>query len=99
MESKAYEIYRNAVGGITFNGDKMKELDELPKKIQDAWKAVDEHYDEKIDGYKQRIADMIPINDGDDSNDNDACDCKSCRNIRCSVCRSCWKTVEEWIHY
>ena len=62
MESKAYEIYRNAVGGITFNGDKMKELDELPKKIQDAWKAVDEHYDSTISKFRSKHNDFERCN-------------------------------------
>ena len=59
MESKAYEIYRNAVGGITFNGDKMKELDELPKKIQDAWKTISKFRGndfERCNNYNKYIA-------------------------------------------
>lgn len=41
---KSYEIYKTAVEGVTMNGDKMKELDELPEKIQNAWCAIDKYY-------------------------------------------------------
>ena len=43
-ECKSYEIYKTAVEGVTMNGDKMKELDELPEKIQNAWCAIDKYY-------------------------------------------------------
>ena len=32
-----YEMYREAVGGVTWNGDKMKEFEEMPDNIQKAW--------------------------------------------------------------
>ena len=34
-----YEMYRKMVGGITWNGDKMKEYEEMPEKIRKAWEA------------------------------------------------------------
>ena len=44
MLSDAYEVYKKSVGGRTFNGEKMKEFDELPENIKDAWLAIDIHY-------------------------------------------------------
>ncbi len=32
-----YEKYRETVGEITMNGDKMKEFDELPERVKLAW--------------------------------------------------------------
>jgi hypothetical protein len=40
-KSIAYEIYKKNVGGITFNGEKMKEFYELPEKIKNAWLQVE----------------------------------------------------------
>ena len=41
---EAYEIYREAVGGVTWNGDKMKEFNEMPEKQRNGWIAVQEHF-------------------------------------------------------
>ena len=54
--SKAYEIYKKSVGGITFNGDKMKDFSDLPEGIKNAWSDVDNHY-EKI--YKELHKNVI----------------------------------------
>ena len=45
--SKAYDIYREAVENKTMNGEPMKDLNELSRQIQDAWKAIDTHYTQK----------------------------------------------------
>lgn len=39
MES--YNVYSNAVGGKSWNGESLKEYTELPKYIQDAWSQVE----------------------------------------------------------
>ena len=33
-----YNAYRDAVGGKTWNGENMKEYNDMPEKIQNAWK-------------------------------------------------------------
>lgn len=43
MSSKSYDIYKEEVGGKTFNGEDMKPFEDLPEKIQNAWKAIDKH--------------------------------------------------------
>jgi hypothetical protein len=53
--SEAYEIYKVSVGGITMNGDKMKNLDELPILIQTAWKNIDSHYEYKIKQLEEKL--------------------------------------------
>ena len=32
-----YETYREMVGGVTWNGDNMKEFEEIPERLQNAW--------------------------------------------------------------
>ena len=32
-----YNAYRDAVGGKTWNGENMKDFDEMPDKIKNAW--------------------------------------------------------------
>jgi hypothetical protein len=32
-----YNLYKNAVGGKTWNGENMKQFDEMPINIQNAW--------------------------------------------------------------
>jgi len=44
---EAYDIYKHAVGGKSWNGEKLKEYDELPANIKNAWTAVHEHYTQK----------------------------------------------------
>ena len=39
---EVYDIYREAVGGQTWNGDKMKDFNEMPEKQRNGWKAVEE---------------------------------------------------------
>jgi hypothetical protein len=45
--SVAYEIYKEAVGGKTFDGKDMKQYEEMPENIRNAWTAVDNHYTKK----------------------------------------------------
>lgn len=45
MDSKAYEIYKNETGGVTLMGMPMKEFNELPERIMNAWKAIDKYYE------------------------------------------------------
>ena len=45
--SVAYETYKKAVDGKTMTGEDMKELSQLPEKIQYAWCSIDKHYTEK----------------------------------------------------
>lgn len=45
--SKAYEIYKKAVGGITMNGEQMKKIEELPDVVKAGWKAIDDEYTKK----------------------------------------------------
>lgn len=33
-----YNAYKEAVNSVAWNGDKMKEYDELPERLQIAWK-------------------------------------------------------------
>jgi hypothetical protein len=47
MGSKAYEIYKEAVGGKTWNGEDMKKFEEMPENIRNAWSSIDKHYTEK----------------------------------------------------
>lgn len=47
MESIAYNIYKKAVDGKTMTGEDMKDLKDLPEKIQQAWLSIDKHYTEK----------------------------------------------------
>lgn len=44
---EAYNVYKEAVGGLTWNGDKMKEFDEMPEKQRNAWIAVENHFDKE----------------------------------------------------
>jgi hypothetical protein len=37
---RAYEIYKQTVGGVTFDGKPMLEYDELPSHIKKAWDNV-----------------------------------------------------------
>ena len=39
--SQAYKIYKREVGGVTFDGKPMKEFQELPNKIKNAWITID----------------------------------------------------------
>ncbi len=34
---KNYDAYKISVGGVSFNGQKLKEFDEMPEKIRNAW--------------------------------------------------------------
>lgn len=54
VKSQAYEIYKDKVG-ITMNGDPMKNLNELPYHIIQAWKEIDWYYHEKIRNLHQQI--------------------------------------------
>lgn len=47
----SYEIYKNAVGGKTWEGKDMMEFSEMEKvnpKVAEAWKEIDNHYNKKI---------------------------------------------------
>jgi len=46
--SNSYSIYKREVGGTTMNGDKMKDFDELPLHIKNAWIAIDTFYKKAI---------------------------------------------------
>ncbi len=59
--SKAYEIYKTATGGKTFDGTPMKPFDILPDYIKDAWIAIDKTYTEKKPKVKKDKPEL-PIN-------------------------------------
>jgi hypothetical protein len=69
--SKAYEIYKEAVGGKTMTGENMKDLNELPDAVRKAWIAIDTHYTHKpeitesatYELYKSRNKDAKDFND------------------------------------
>jgi hypothetical protein len=70
--SKAYEIYREAVGGKTMTGENMKEsITELPEVVRKAWIAIDLHYTQKpeitesatYELYKSKNKDAKEFND------------------------------------
>lgn len=44
--SVAYELYKEAVGGITINGEQ-KSFKDLPVNIQNAWCSIDTYYTKK----------------------------------------------------
>ena len=48
--SYAYEIYKKEVGGITWEGKPMKEFDELPNNIKNAWCMIDKVLSNGNDG-------------------------------------------------
>ena len=56
--SKSYDIYRESVGGVTMAGDKMKDINELPEKVRNAWKSIDDFY---TDMYKELHAGMMAV--------------------------------------
>lgn len=42
--SKSYEIYKEKVGGKTWDEKPMMEFEAMPENIKNAWKSIDEHY-------------------------------------------------------
>lgn len=62
MESKAYEIYKQAVGGKTWNGEDMKQFQEMPQNIRNAWIAIDETYKPKPRPKTERKQEDLPLN-------------------------------------
>lgn len=57
--SISYEIYKKAVGGKTWNGEDMKQFEEMPENIQKGWKAIDEHYTKKKTPEKSKVYDEL----------------------------------------
>lgn len=55
LKCKSYEIYKKSVGGITMNGEAMKELAELPMPIQQAWREIDWYYMEETKRLHKKI--------------------------------------------
>ena len=45
---EAYKIYKNSVGGIAWNGDKMKDFDEMPDKQKNAWIEVETKFIKQV---------------------------------------------------
>lgn len=49
--SKAYEIYKESVGGKTWNGENMKLYSELPNNIKKGWSDIDKYYNDCLTNF------------------------------------------------
>ena len=73
--SESYEIYKEAVEGKTWNGEDMKNFDEIPDKIKRAWVMID--YTKTLDACNscnKRLAVMYKLDK------TLICVCEKCRN-------------------
>mgnify|MGYP006315056711 CR=1 FL=1 len=57
--TKSYELYKESVGGVTMNGENMKEFFELPENVQKAWESIDNYYQNIIVSFAEQIQEEI----------------------------------------
>lgn len=96
--SKAYEIYKQNVGGVTMDGETMKEFDELPEKIRKAWEAIDSDKELKCCFCGKIPTVYCKCFEPNSDNNKFACICNDCNHKR-NIALKIWNVPIESYRY